>query len=227
MYSNEEIPPGKGFEALVFSVRFPALRPNRKGFNRSSGGLGRKLLLTPSADPRRAPEKQTVGTVTVTASRKMLTLQALSNSLGGAAWAEERLLGVLRQSVPQNGRVHLPIEEEGRRIPEKGGHQKTIGYENVKFSKLKKLAILIPIRFDAPLGAAKEAPKRVPKQTGSKTPSLFLRKKLATLKTIRFDAPLGAAPHFGSVPTTPDPNTSEKVSLYKCEAYRDTNWRCI
>ena len=25
----------------------------------------------------------------------------------GAAWAEERLLGALRQSVPQNGRVHL------------------------------------------------------------------------------------------------------------------------
>ena len=27
----------------------------------------------------------------------------------GAAWAEERLLGALRQSVPQNGRVHLHI----------------------------------------------------------------------------------------------------------------------
>ena len=25
----------------------------------------------------------------------------------GAAWAEERFLGALRQSVPQNGRVHL------------------------------------------------------------------------------------------------------------------------
>ena len=25
----------------------------------------------------------------------------------GAAWAEERLLGALWQSVPQNGRVHL------------------------------------------------------------------------------------------------------------------------
>ena len=42
-------------------------------------GLGRKLLLTPSGDPRRAPEKQTVGTVTT--SHKMLTLQALSSSL--------------------------------------------------------------------------------------------------------------------------------------------------
>ena len=29
------------------------------------------------------------------------------------------------------------------------------------------------------------------------------------------------------VPTTPDPNTSEKVSRYKWEAYRDTNWWCI
>ena len=33
----------------------------------------------------------------------MLALQ------GGAAWAEERLLGALRQSVPQIGRVHLHI----------------------------------------------------------------------------------------------------------------------
>ena len=78
-------------------------------------GLGRKLLLTPSGDPSRTPEKQTVGTVT--ASRKMLTLQALSSSLntgtarGGAAWAKERLVGALRQSVPQNGRVHLHIIE--------------------------------------------------------------------------------------------------------------------
>ena len=29
------------------------------------------------------------------------------------------------------------------------------------------------------------------------------------------------------VPTTPDPNTSAKVSRYKWEAYRDTNWWCI
>ena len=32
---------------------------------------------------------------------------------------------------------------------------------------------------------------------------------------------------IGSVPTTPDPNTSAKVSRYKWEAYRDTNWWCI
>ena len=42
-------------------------------------GLGRKLLLTTSGDPCRAPEKQTVGTVT--ASHKTLTLRALSSSL--------------------------------------------------------------------------------------------------------------------------------------------------
>ena len=73
-------------------------------------GLGRKLLLTPSGDPRRTPEKQSV--VTVTAFQKMLTLQALSSSLNAgaaAAWAEEGLLGALLQSVPQNGRVHLHI----------------------------------------------------------------------------------------------------------------------
>ena len=46
-------------------------------------GLGRKLLLTPSDDRRRAPEKQTVGTVT--ASQKMLTLQALSSCLNAGA----------------------------------------------------------------------------------------------------------------------------------------------
>ena len=32
---------------------------------------------------------------------------------------------------------------------------------------------------------------------------------------------------FGSVPTTPDPNTSAEVSRYKWEAYRDTHWWCI
>ena len=31
----------------------------------------------------------------------------------------------------------------------------------------------------------------------------------------------------GSVPTTPDPNTSAKASRYKWEPYRDTNWWCI
>ena len=58
--------------------------------------LPSKLLLTPSGDPRRTPEKQTVGSVT--ASQKMPALQALSSSLNagaakGGCLAEERLLG--------------------------------------------------------------------------------------------------------------------------------------
>ena len=35
----------------------------------------------------------------------------------GAAWAEERLLGALRQSVPQNGRIHLHIIDILRGTP--------------------------------------------------------------------------------------------------------------
>ena len=31
----------------------------------------------------------------------------------------------------------------------------------------------------------------------------------------------------GSVPMTPDPNNSARVSRYKWEPYRDTNWQCI
>ena len=46
-------------------------------------GLGCKLLLTSAGDPRGTPEKQTMGTVT--ASHKMLTLQALSSSLNAGA----------------------------------------------------------------------------------------------------------------------------------------------
>ena len=75
-------------------------------------GLGHRLLLTPSADPRRTPEKQTVGTVT--ASQKMLSLQALSRFLNagpanGGCLGRGEAPGCLRQSVPQNGRVHLHI----------------------------------------------------------------------------------------------------------------------
>ena len=33
--------------------------------------------------------------------------------------------------------------------------------------------------------------------------------------------------NIGSVPTTPDPHASAKVSRYKWEAYRDTNWWCM
>ena len=58
----------------------------------------------------------------------MLALQALSSSLNagtaqkGAAWAKERLLGALRQSVFQNDRVHLHIIDcfPGNHMDEKG-----------------------------------------------------------------------------------------------------------
>ena len=56
--------------------------------------------------------KQAAGTVT--ASHKMPTLQALSSSLNagtakGGCLGRGKALGDLRQSVPQNGRVHLHI----------------------------------------------------------------------------------------------------------------------
>ena len=54
-------------------------------------GLGRGLLLTPlGTPPPKVPKKQTVGTVT--ASHKMLTLQALSSSLN-AGTAKRGFLG--------------------------------------------------------------------------------------------------------------------------------------
>ena len=63
---------------------------------------------------------------TVTASHKMLTLQALwtwSSLHATTAWAEERLLGALRQSVPQSGCVHLHIN---RRSQEAGATSRKI-----------------------------------------------------------------------------------------------------
>ena len=36
-----------------------------------------------------------------------------------------------------------------------------------------------------------------------------------------------AIPVFGSVPATPDPSTSARVSRYKWEPYRDAKWWCI
>ena len=46
----------------------------------------------------------------------MLALQGEAAALQGeAAWAEERLLGHLWQSVPRNGRVHLHIVESPKK----------------------------------------------------------------------------------------------------------------
>ena len=57
---------------------------------------------------------------------------------------------------------------------------------------------------------------------------LFFAEKTRSAKstpksTANFISALG----IGKVPTTPDPNTSAKVSRYKWEPYRDTNWWCI
>ena len=74
--------------------------------------------------PWRTPDKQTVGTVT--ASDKILTLQALSSSLS-AGTAKRGCLGqgkAFWQSVPQNDRVHLHILEKIRRLPRLSEFQK-------------------------------------------------------------------------------------------------------
>ena len=48
-------------------------------------GLGRKPLLTPSGEPRKPPEKRSVGTVTASHVYKTHTLQALSSSLNAGS----------------------------------------------------------------------------------------------------------------------------------------------
>ena len=58
-------------------------------------GVGRKLLLTPSGNPTKIPEKQTV-----TASHKVLTLQALSSSFNAGTAKRGCLLRDFWQSVP-------------------------------------------------------------------------------------------------------------------------------
>ena len=76
-----------------------------------AGGFGSQTAADQPATPGEPKERLFVGTVT--ASHKMLTLQALSSSRD--AVCKERLPGPrkgfwgdLRQSVPQNGRVHPP-----------------------------------------------------------------------------------------------------------------------
>ena len=105
-------------------------------------GLGRKLLLTPSGDPRRTSEKQTVGTET--ASQKMLSLRALSGSLnagtakGGCLGRGEAFGGGggLRRSVPQNGRLHLHIIKLLKRHP--NGYQHKRVPKCLVFKKIPK-----------------------------------------------------------------------------------------
>ena len=76
-------------------------------------GLGRKLLLTPSGDPRRAPERQTLSAVT--SSHKM-RYPASTFELSQCLRCKEGLPGPRRGfwvpsgSLPlQTGRVHLHI----------------------------------------------------------------------------------------------------------------------
>ena len=54
------------------------------------GGFGSRTAADPSGDPPKVPKKQTVGTVT--ASHKVLSLQALSSSLN-AGTAKRGFLG--------------------------------------------------------------------------------------------------------------------------------------
>ena len=104
-------------------ARIQLLREGKSGFHEprvyteqmDAEGSGRRLLLTPQGPPN-VPEKQTLGTVT--ASHSMLTLQALSSSLNADTakrcfLGQGKAVGDLRQSVPQNGRVHLLGVERG------------------------------------------------------------------------------------------------------------------
>ena len=86
----------------------------------------RKLLLTPAGDSRRAPSKQTVGTVTT--SHKMLSLRNKQFELSQCQRCEERLHWPskgswvnLRQSVPHKGRVHLLCIDKGGQTGTKRG----------------------------------------------------------------------------------------------------------
>ena len=83
--------------SLIFMGRFLRYSPiatSLHDFARTeqmdAEGLGRKLLLTLSGDPCRAPENQTMGAATV--SHRRLTLQALSSSLN-AGTAKRGCLG--------------------------------------------------------------------------------------------------------------------------------------
>ena len=59
------------------------------------------------------------------------------------------------------------------------------------------------------------------------TPGKRLKSRLRKADCDSISQNVHPSKYFGGVPTTPDPNTSEKVSRYKWEAYRDTNWWCI
>ena len=106
-----EQPLGRGSGTVGKCTGPKCMVQNLDGAN-GRGGFGSQTAADPPATPAKTPEKQTAGTVT--ASHKMLTLQALSSSLhAGTAkrgcLGRGKALGDLRQSVPQNGRVHLHV----------------------------------------------------------------------------------------------------------------------
>ena len=74
-------------------------------------GLGRKLLLTPSGDLPQNPWRADGGyceSISQNANpASTFELSQCRHCKAGTAWAEEWLLGALRQSVPQNVHVHL------------------------------------------------------------------------------------------------------------------------
>ena len=101
------------------------------------GGFGSQAVAEPLwCDPRRTPEKQTVGTVT--ASQKMLTPQALSSSLhagaanAGAGCAEARLLDALWQSVPLNVHLHIIDQRKTRWSAAKWGACREHDFESLR-----------------------------------------------------------------------------------------------
>ena len=89
-------------------------------------GLGRKLLLTRPGHPQKNPEKADCGYCDSSSQNahckqfQVLSMLALQRQ---AAWAEERLLGDLRQSVPKRPRplTHNCKEDSNnyQRPPEK------------------------------------------------------------------------------------------------------------
>ena len=83
--NDSKATPWEGLSPIAINpvIRRSCLGPFFLTEQMDAEGLGRKLLLTASGDPRKAPEKHTVGTVA--ASHEMLTLQALSSSLNAGA----------------------------------------------------------------------------------------------------------------------------------------------
>ena len=72
-----------------------------------------------------------------------------------------------------------------------------------------------------------DGPTRSPNPFPFSLSEFCFRRFVLDFLIIRFGGAFLGAALIGSVPTTPDPNTSAKVSRYKWEAYRDTNWWCI